>query len=143
MLIIFDIKGGPLTHHIQTPHSHTTLKHHTHTPHSHTTLTHHRRGKVKAGSGSGINHSGSTTLIGMHHIDIRSLTNLETSVIVRSLKLKGVCHNIFDLHFLHDLNPSGPLINRLKYFLIQFRFRRDIRSHHKTQSSKNSTLGCA
>ena len=28
--------------------------------------------------------------------------------------------------FFHDLNPSGPLINRLKYFRIRFRFRRDI-----------------
>ena len=40
--------------------------------------------------------------------------------------LKGVCHEIFDLHFFHDLNPSRPLINRLKYFRIRFRFRRDI-----------------
>ena len=38
--------------------------------------------------------------------------------------LKGVCHEIFDLHFFHDSNPSRPLINRLKYFRI--RFRRDI-----------------
>ena len=28
--------------------------------------------------------------------------------------------------FFHDLNPSGPLINRLKYFRIRFWFRRDI-----------------
>ena len=34
--------------------------------------------------------------------------------------------------FFHDSNPSGPLINRLKYFRIRFRFRRNIRS----QSSK-------
>ena len=38
---------------------------------------------------------------------------------------KGVCHEIFDLHFFHDSNPSRPLINRLKYF----RFRLDFRSH--------------
>ena len=29
-------------------------------------------------------------------------------------------HKMFDLHFLLDSNPSGPLINRLKYFLIHF-----------------------
>ena len=40
--------------------------------------------------------------------------------------LKGVCYEIFDLHFFHDSNPSRPLINRLKYFRIWFRFRRDI-----------------
>ena len=55
------------------------------------------------------------------------------------MSLKGVCHMIFDLHFFHDLNPSSPLINRLKYFRIRFRFFRDIRS----QSSKKSTLRCA
>ena len=27
--------------------------------------------------------------------------------------LKGVCHDIFDLYFVHDSNPSGPLIDRL------------------------------
>ena len=42
-------------------------------------------------------------------------------------------------HFSHDLNPSWPLINRVNYFRIRFRIRRDIRS----QSSKNSTLLCA
>ena len=36
--------------------------------------------------------------------------------------LKGVCYGIFELHFFHDLNPSRPLINMLKYFRIQFRF---------------------
>ena len=49
--------------------------------------------------------------------------------------LKGVCHEIFDLHFFHDSKLSGPLINRIKYFRIRFRFCRDIQS----QSSKNST----
>ena len=28
--------------------------------------------------------------------------------------------------FFHDWNPSGPLINRLKYFQIRFKFRRNI-----------------
>ena len=27
--------------------------------------------------------------------------------------LKGVCHEILNLHFIHDSNPPGPLINRL------------------------------
>ena len=40
---------------------------------------------------------------------------------------KGVCHKIFDLQFFHDSNPTGPLINRLKYFRIWFLFRQDIR----------------
>ena len=39
-----------------------------------------------------------------------------------------MCHKIFDLQFFHDSNPSGPLINRLKYFRILFRFRQDFRS---------------
>ena len=33
--------------------------------------------------------------------------------------LKGVCHEIFDLHFFHDSIQSRPLINRLKYFRIR------------------------
>ena len=71
--------------------------------------------------------------------------------------LRGVCLEIFDLHFSHDWNPSGPLINRLKYFRIRFPFRRDIQLfkklcgvHHTKESSstvcvkkkylKNSTV---
>ena len=46
--------------------------------------------------------------------------------------LKGVCHEIFHLYFCSDSNPSGPLINRVKYFRIRSWFRRDIR----LQSSK-------
>ena len=38
------------------------------------------------------------------------------------------CHEIFDPNLFHDLNPSGPLINSQKYFLIRFRFRPDFRS---------------
>ena len=41
--------------------------------------------------------------------------------------------------FWHDLNPSGPLIDRLKYFQILFWFHWNIRS----QSLKNSTSWCA
>ena len=31
-------------------------------------------------------------------------------------------NKIFDLHFFHDMNPSRPLINKHKYFRIQFRY---------------------
>ena len=41
--------------------------------------------------------------------------------------LKGVCHEILTSSFFHDSNQSGPLINRLKYFRIWFRFCQDIR----------------
>ena len=44
---------------------------------------------------------------------------------IKISSLKGVCHEIFD-PFFHDSNPSGPLINSLKYFRIRFRFRQDI-----------------
>ena len=54
--------------------------------------------------------------------------------------LKGVCHEIFDLHFFHDLNPSRPLINRLKYFRIRFRFRQDIRIFKKIRGVKHPRL---
>ena len=30
--------------------------------------------------------------------------------------VKGVCHEIFDLHFFHDLTPFGPLIKQAKVF---------------------------
>ena len=30
--------------------------------------------------------------------------------------LKGVVHEIFDLNFFHDSNPSGPLINNIFEF---------------------------
>ena len=39
-----------------------------------------------------------------------------------------MCHEIFYLQFFHDSNQSGPLINKLRYFRIQLRFPRDIRS---------------
>ena len=38
------------------------------------------------------------------------------------VSLKGVCHEIFDLHFFHDWNPSRPLIYRLKYSIFEFGF---------------------
>ena len=33
--------------------------------------------------------------------------------------------------FFHDSKPSGPLINRLQYFRIRFRFRQDIQIFKK------------
>ena len=44
------------------------------------------------------------------------------------LLLKGVGHEIFDLHFFHDSTPFGPLIHRPKYFPSWVRIRWDIRS---------------
>ena len=61
------------------------------------------------------------------------------NLVIQFYSLKGVCHEIFYLHFFHDSNPSRPMIYRLKHFRIRFRFRWDIRS----QSSKNSTSRCA
>ena len=40
-------------------------------------------------------------------------------------------------------SPSGPLINRVKYFRIQFRFHRDIRSQSQKNSTQRCTLRCA
>ena len=40
--------------------------------------------------------------------------------------LKEVCPEIFYLYCFHDSNPSGPLINRLKYFHIIFLLRPNI-----------------
>ena len=54
--------------------------------------------------------------------------------------LKGVCHEIFYLHFLHDLNPSRPLINRLKYFRIRFRYPQDICIFIKLQTHSWASL---
>ena len=42
---------------------------------------------------------------------------------------KGVCHEIFDPNFS---DSSGHLKNRLNYFRIRFRFRRDIQSQNPT-----------
>ena len=64
--------------------------------------------------------------------------NFHSSFFLLEAMLKGVCHEIFDLHFFHDSNTSRPLISRLKYLWIRFRFRQDI----KSQSSQNLTLWC-
>ena len=50
-------------------------------------------------------------------------------------ELKGSVSHDFRPPFFHDSNPSRPLMNRLKYSRIRFRFRRDIQS----QSLKNLT----
>ena len=44
------------------------------------------------------------------------------SCICPVLNLKGVCHEIFYLHFFHFSNPSRPPIKGLKYFWITFGF---------------------
>ena len=47
---------------------------------------------------------------------------------------RDVCHFLF-----HESNPSGPLINRLKWCCLKIRFREDIReigdSAHSTQAN--------
>ena len=48
---------------------------------------------------------------------------------------KRQCNEIFDLYFFHESNPTGTLINLLKWFCWKIHFREDIR----IQSSKNST----
>ena len=45
-----------------------------------------------------------------------------------------MCHEIFDLHFFHDSNPTRSLISRLKYFRIWFQFCRDIQILKKLHS---------
>ena len=59
--------------------------------------------------------------------------NLSKTLVPEKI-IKGVCHEIFDLHFFHDLNPSRPLINRLKYFRTRFRFHQDIQIFKKLRS---------
>ena len=44
---------------------------------------------------------------------------------------KGCVSRDFWALFFHDLNPSGPLTNRLNHFRIFFRFRRDIQIFKK------------
>ena len=41
-------------------------------------------------------------------------------------RLKGQCHKIFDLYFFHESNPSGPRINRLKWFFLKICIREDV-----------------
>ena len=54
--------------------------------------------------------------------------------------LNVVCREIFRPHFFHDLNPSGPLINKLKYFRIRFQFRRDIRNSEVCNASHRGLI---
>ena len=54
------------------------------------------------------------------------------------LNLKGQCHEIF-WHFLfHESKPSGPLINRLKWFCLKVCFCREI---HKNSTPRS--VACA
>ena len=59
---------------------------------------------------------------------INALKILPVFKLLLSYLFKGSESQDFWLSFFfHDSNPSGPLINRLKYFRIRFRFRRDIK----------------
>ena len=73
----------------------------------------------------------SKNYVGKQELILKSIGYFSVIVLVL---LKGMWHVIFDLHFFHDSNPSRPLINRLKYFRILFRFCWDIRIFKK--------LGC-
>ena len=50
----------------------------------------------------------------------------------RMTRLKGQCHEIFD-SFIHESNPSWPLINRLKWFFFKIRFHKDIQKNLPSQ----------
>ena len=54
------------------------------------------------------------------------ITDSHLALKTRLPYLKRQCHEIFDLYFFHEWNPSGPLINRLKWFCLIIRFREDI-----------------
>ena len=64
------------------------------------------------------------------HLPKTTCSNYELHSLHYKLSWEGVCHEILDLDFFHDSNPVGPLINRVKYFKIRFRFWRDIRSQN-------------
>ena len=51
------------------------------------------------------------------------MTVFRANTILSLLTLKRVCHEIVNLYFVNDSNPSGALIKRRKYFRLQFRFR--------------------
>ena len=64
------------------------------------------------------------------------------------IALKGECHEFFTLIF-HNSNPSGPLINSLKYFRNRFSFRGEIRTQndlrdvHPIPTAEMISLRCA
>ena len=66
---------------------------------------------------------GGRKVITNKYLEMRSLGT--PAEYIERIKLKGECHEISELEFFYDSNPSRPLIHRLKYFRI--RFRRDIR----------------
>ena len=63
------------------------------------------------------------------YIIVRFQFEPETAVSVYILKSEVTRFSTSS--FFHYLNPSGPLINRLKYFRIRFRFRQDIKMFKK------------
>ena len=56
----------------------------------------------------------------------RCWSSVISEYIVNDIILSGSVTR-FLRNFYHESNPSGPLINRLKWFLLQIRFRGDIR----------------
>ena len=65
----------------------------------------------------------------LQYLDITPKANLYLGkILVNPLKKGSVSQDFRPPVFFHDSDPSRPLIKRLKYFRIRFRFRRDIRS---------------
>ena len=54
--------------------------------------------------------------------------------------VKGQCHKIFGILIFHESKPSGPLINRLKWFCVKIRFRGDIRDSVQANTARSWTL---
>ena len=44
--------------------------------------------------------------------------------------------------FFHDSNPSGPLINRVKYFIIRFQFHQDVQFDSTVWCTPQVGLAC-
>ena len=55
-----------------------------------------------------------------------SYTNMQMLAIDLDDPAGTICHKSFDLYFFHESNPSGPLIDRLKWFFLKIRFCQDI-----------------
>ena len=73
----------------------------------------------------------------VYHYMYSTLYELKTLLVLK----RSVSRDFRPPFFSHDSNPSRPLINRLKYFRIRFRFRRDLRIFKKLRLSQ--TPQCA
>ena len=71
------------------------------------------------------------------YILLLAVQNLIFCVFINLKALKWQCHEIFCI-FFHESNPSGPLINSLKWFPWKICFREDI--HKKRDSTQCYTV---